>query len=287
MKLELFRTLWGHDGTVAAAVEAAREDGFDGIEGPVSVSGEDGFFAALGGMPWIAEVCTCTPPGRYVPEPGRTPEDHLESLRRGLDRAVPGGPRFVTAMAGWDGWELPAVIRFHEGVLALQESSGVPIRVETHRARCTYSPWVTLALLRELPELRLTVDFSHWCVVCERLVPDESPELLEAVAACCGHLHARVGYDQGPQVPDPRVARFEAERAAHERWWRRVWDAMAERGIGTVTMTPEAGFDGYQQGDPSSGRLAADPTEVNRWMAARLNQVFAAWVASRGPRRGR
>ena len=35
MELQLFKTLWGHEGTIAEAADLALEAGFSGIEGPV------------------------------------------------------------------------------------------------------------------------------------------------------------------------------------------------------------------------------------------------------------
>ncbi|GAA5482675.1 sugar phosphate isomerase/epimerase family protein [Haloferula sargassicola] len=273
MKLLLFKTLWGHEGSLSEAVAHAREDGFDGIEGPVPPGREKEWFDRLAGLPWIAEICTCTPPGFYIPEPGRSPAEHLDSLARSADAALGGSPLFLTTMAGWDAWNFSEMVGFLEGVVELEAKLGAAIRVETHRTRCTYSPWITRELLRELPEIRLTCDFSHWCVVTERLVLDEDPGLLDLVADCAAHIHARVGHAQGPQVIDPRAPMHATDLEAHTRWWRHLWKTMAARGETRVTMTPEAGPDGYQPCD-LSGRPLANLREVNRWMAAHLRAAF-------------
>jgi hypothetical protein len=83
------------------------------------------------------------------------------------------------------------------------------------------------------------------------------------------HVHARVGYAQGPQVPDPRAPEYEPELLAHERWWRRIALAAKERGQESFTVTPEFGPDGYLQQAPFSKRPVADLGELNRWMALR------------------
>jgi len=277
VKLELLKPLWGHEGSVAEAVEQAAGAGFDGIEGPAPE--DDGarrrFFAELCAMPWIAEVCTCTPEGAYVPQPGRGAAEHLASLEAGLVRSLEGEPRFVTTMAGWDGWSEAEAMRFFEGVLALEEKHGLAIAVETHRTRWTFSPWNVAVALKRLPSLGWTADFSHWCVVCERLVLDEEPALLETLAGRVRHLHARVGYAQGPQVPDPRAPEHAGDLDAHLRWWRRVWEVSRERGAAGVTMTPEFGPDGYLQRAPFSGEPVADLWELNRWMGRRLREAWA------------
>jgi hypothetical protein len=60
----------------------------------------------------IAEVCTATPPGFYVPAPGATPADHLRSLREGIERSLPASPRFINTMAGSDAWTFSRESRF-------------------------------------------------------------------------------------------------------------------------------------------------------------------------------
>ena len=268
MKLALFKTLWGHDGDLPSAIEMALEAGFSGIEGPVPADAGD-FFRQIDGIPWIAEVTTCTPPGEYLPLPQLGVEAHLASLEEGVVRSLPGAPLFVTTMAGSDAWGLDDCLRFHEGVLGLQERLGVIVSVETHRGRPTFNPWRTAEILAALPELRLTCDFSHWCVVTERLVLDQEPGLLEMIAGHAHHLHGRVGYAQGPQVPDPRAPEFAAELAVHERWWDVLLAAMRERGTETATFTPESGPDGYLQCQPFTRTPVADLWEINRWLGRR------------------
>ncbi|MFX7870800.1 sugar phosphate isomerase/epimerase, partial [Acinetobacter baumannii] len=77
-------------------------------------------------------------------------------------------------------------------------------------------------IVRQLPRLRYTADISHWVVVCERLLDDPLDDLtlfLERVH----HVQARVGYAQGPQVPDPAAPEYAPELAFHQRIWETVW----------------------------------------------------------------
>ena len=268
MKLALFKTLWGHDGDLPSAIGLALEAGFTGIEGPVPAASGT-FFQHLDRTPWIAEVTTCTPPGEYLPCPHLGVDAHLASLEDGIVRSLPGGPLFITTMAGSDAWGLDDCLHFYEGVLRLQQRHSLVISVETHRGRPTFHPWRTAEILAAIPELRLTCDFSHWCVVTERLVLDQEPVLLERIARHAHHVHGRVGYAQGPQVPDPRAPEYAVERAAHERWWGVLFAAMRERGTETATLTPEFGPDGYLQCHPFTRDPVADLWEINRWIGRR------------------
>jgi hypothetical protein len=270
MKLLFFKTLWGHSGTWAEAVRKAEAAGFNGIEGPWQEAVLDS------PLEWIAEVVTG---GDYVPAPGLSPQAHFDELKQGIDVSLQGAPRFINTMCGTDAWDLQTMVRFFEGVLSLEQEYKIPISIETHRSRCTYSPWVVRNLMRELPSLRLNLDFSHWCCVCERLVLNEEPEFLEMCARQGFHLHGRIGYAQGPQVPDPRAPEYEDALLSHLRWWRVVWNSMRERGQETITVTPEFGPDGYLHEAPFSREPVADLWEVNQWMAGRIREELSVWSA--------
>lgn len=287
MELSLFKTLWGHEGSLAEAIALCHAAGFQGIEAPAppDPAERESFFAELagGGMEWIAEISTCTPAGCYVPTPGRSVEEHLGSLEEGVVRSLEGTPRFINTMAGYDAWSAADAVKFHEGVVRLQEKHGIVISVETHRGRPTYSPWLSREILRAVPELRITCDFSHWCVVSERLILDEEDELLELAARHAHHIQPRVGYNQGPQVPDPRAPEHADALAAHERWWTRVWDSMAERGFTEMTMTPEFGPDGYLQCAPFTRVPVADLWEINSWIGLRQRERFHQHFQTNSP----
>jgi hypothetical protein len=272
MKLEIYKTLWGHPGSLTSALHLAREAHFHGIEAPAPAdeSTRETFFATLSNTPWIAEVTTCTPEGQYLPTPHLPPAAHLASLEQKILHSLPGRPQFITTMAGSDEWDFPETLQFHQAILDLEQKHQIPISVETHRGRPTFNPWTTQKLLEKLPALRLTCDFSHWCVVTERLLLDEHPALLDLCAQHVHHIHARVGYAQGPQVPDPRAPEYTPELTAHLRWWRTLIAARQE----PTTLTPEAGPDGYLHLAPYTQTPVADLWQINRFIAQQITSSF-------------
>jgi sugar phosphate isomerase/epimerase len=269
MELKLFKPLWGHQGPIGKAVVEAAEAGFNGIEGPAPESAEDRHAYCEGlrvlGMSYIAEVCTA---GGYVPERNASVNDHLRSLESGIERSLDMNPLFITTLAGCDAWDFAQHIRFFTRALEIAEANKITLSVETHRSRSTFNPWVTRDILRELPALKITCDFSHWCAVCERLI-DTEPEILDLCCQRAHHIHARVGHAQGPQVSDPSAPEHEAELEAHERWWSMIWDSQEERGMELSTMTPEFGPDGY------SNTPVAELWAINCWMGHRQWERFA------------
>lgn len=278
MELSLFKTLWGHEGSLDEAIGLCKDSHFQGIEAPAPIDPIErtAFFESMesANMQWIAEVSTCTATGYYVPLPKCSVEDHLTSLEESVILSKEGSPLFINTMAGYDAWSSDEALAFHQGVVALQDKHEIIISVETHRGRSTYSPWLTRDILLKVPELRITCDFSHWCVVSERLILDEEEEILALAAKHAHHIQPRVGYSQGPQVPDPRAPEYAEALNAHERWWTNVWDSMAARGFTHFTMTPEFGPDGYLQCAPFTQKPVADLWDVNQWIGHKQKERF-------------
>lgn len=274
MKLKIFKTLWGHTGSVDDAITACGKNNFDGIDGqpPDSVAERLEFQKKLtfAGLNYIAEICTA---GSYVPDRHATPAEHLESLRVKAEAALECQPLFLTIIAGCDAWSIAQSVDFFGEAILIADKLGVTASFETHRSRSFFNPWTTREILLQLPELKLTCDFSHWCVVCERLI-DTEPDVLALCAERAHHVHARVGYDQGPQVPHPAAPEFRGALEAHEKWWSQIWRSQIARGMTVFTMTPEFGPDGYLQCAPFTGKPVADLAEINLWMAARQKRRF-------------
>ncbi|TJY58376.1 sugar phosphate isomerase/epimerase [Sinimarinibacterium sp. CAU 1509] len=281
MELKLFKTLWGHDGSLAAAAGQAHAAGFGGLEGqtPQSPAQLAELSAALNdhGLQFIAEITTA---GSYVPDRHASVEQHLRDLDAGLSRAQALHPLHVNCIGGCDAWPLADSLRFFEGGMALARRHGLSLSFETHRGRSLFNPWITRDVVAALPQIPLTADFSHWCVVCERLI-DSELDIIKAIAPNVRHIHARVGYDQGPQVPHPAAPEFAEALAAHQRWWTLIWDAQHAGGTTLTTMTPEFGPDGYLHCLPFTRAPVADLWDLNRWVGDTEHAHFTRFIAQR------
>ena len=91
---------------------------------------------------------------------------HLEDLRIKLDWAAELGPRLVNVLPGNYRWALSEQVDFFARAAELAAACGLKVCFEIHRVRSLYSPWVTLDVIRQVPELRFTSDISHWLVTC-------------------------------------------------------------------------------------------------------------------------
>jgi sugar phosphate isomerase/epimerase len=267
MRLDIFRSLWGYRGEMRTVLEEASAAELAGIEARLPLEAEaraalSGSLAAYG----LDYIAICFTDSAVLPRQDATPAEHLHDLARKLDWASELSPRFVNVLAGNDRWPLAQQVDFFGRALELAVRHGQFCSFETHRARSLYSPWVTLDLIRQLPDLRFTSDISHWVVVCERLLDDPADDLAPFVERV-HHIQARVGYDQGPQVPHPAAPEFAAQLAFHQSHWAAVWRAQRARGYESSTLTPEFGPDGYLHHLPFTDVPVADLTQLNDWMA--------------------
>lgn len=283
MKLLTFKTLWGHSGSLSDAAVLARAAGFSGLEAPAR-DGSTQYLASLEqtleqhGFDWIQEICTA---GSYVPRRDASPAEHLEDLEAQIMLGKALKPRFLNVMAGCDAWPVAHSIEFFKAALDIADRHGVLCSFETHRGRSFYCPWNTADILLALPDLKLTCDFSHWVVVSERLM-DSEWDAIELAAQHAHHVHGRVGYDQGPQVPHPAAPEYVEALASHQRCWEAIWTDQTRRGYLETTMTPEFGPDGYLHHLPFTNAPIADLWEINRWIAATEQVHFDDWCKRAG-----
>lgn len=280
MQLQLFKTLWGHSGSLLDAADQAAAAGFDGLEGNAGVSQArfDELQSVLqaSGLCYIQEVVTA---GGYVPRHRATVAEHVADVERQLKLGQPLDPQWVTIIGGCDAWTLEQSVRFFGEAQELAARMNIACSFETHRSRSFFNPWATLAILQHLPELKLTCDFSHWVVVLERQL-DEDWDVIGEVARYAQHIHARVGYEQGPQVPHPAAPEYAGALAAHQRYWEAIWSIQRDVGNGITTMTPEFGPDGYLHTAPFTQLPVVDLWEINTWMGQTERVHFQKWQSS-------
>jgi sugar phosphate isomerase/epimerase len=285
VKLKTLRSMWGAPPEMSEMLAQTTAAGFDGIEGPppVDAAERQRFSDALraDGLVYIAEATTGLRPGNvndwWVPDATLTVDDHLADLRSIAQRALELGPLFVSTMCGYDAWSWQQNVDFFGRALDIERELGLAISFETHRCRSMFNPWVTRDLLTLYPTMKVTCDFSHWCVVCERLV-DTEIEIVRLVAERALHVQCRVGWAQGAQVNDPAAPEHRGALEAHERWWDLVWASHRQRGMALTTMTPEFGPDGYTQLLPHTRQPVVDLWSVTRWMKDRQRKRFAEWA---------
>lgn len=256
MRLEFYKSLWGWEHRpVAEACQDALDRGYDGIETPIGT---------------LLEARAAGYSGRAISLlfPG-----NVDELSDGLRDSAEAKVEKVTVHAAKDWWSNDRGSSFFEQALPLIEDSGLEVNFETHRGRLLFSPASTHYFLTEFPALHICADFSHWTAVSESMLQDQDDSLSLAILRT-RHLHARVGHEEGPQVPDPRVPMWAGHTARFLEIWDRVLEAR-QRGAEVLTVDPEFGPPHYLWTDPASGLPLADQHEICDWMMETLRSRWA------------
>jgi sugar phosphate isomerase/epimerase len=197
--------------------------------------------------------------------------DNRKNYRRHLENLAEAQPLLINTQTGKDHFTLAQNLTLVRDAAAVSQASGIPVCHETHRGKFLYNIPVCVEAIREEPSMRLTLDASHWCTVHESLLHDQEAGLQRAIRAT-GHLHARVGHEEGPQVNDPRAPEWKAHVDRHFEWW----DAVVARHAGrTLTVTTEFGPAPYMPAAPRTLRPLADQWAVNTHMLSLFRQRYA------------
>ncbi|MEW6510966.1 MAG: TIM barrel protein [Bacteroidota bacterium] len=204
---------------------------------------------------------------------GKTPEEHCRSLEERLALAARCSAGHVNCHTGRDIFTPEENITIFRAAADLARRYGLPISHETHRGRALFSLPATRDLLRTLPELRITADFSHWCCVHESLLQDQEDALALAIERS-DYIHARIGHAEGPQVNDPRAPEWDTERNIHLEWWKRIAREHVKRGSERLFVCPEFGPAPYMPQLPHTRQPVTDLWEVTLYMKDLLRKAL-------------
>ncbi len=190
---------------------------------------------------------------------------HKTEYRRRLINLAKSGPLFINSQTGKDYFSADR----NEGLISIADEVakeyGIKIIHETHRGKFSFAPHITAGFLKKIADLRLGLDISHWCNVAESWLEDQQ-EALELAFSRTDHIHARVGFPEGPQVSDPRAPEWQEALEKHTDWWKKVIAQRKEEGWEQFTITPEFGPYPYMTHLPYNREPVADQWDLNVFM---------------------
>ncbi|TCD28347.1 sugar phosphate isomerase/epimerase [Pedobacter psychrodurus] len=194
-------------------------------------------------------------------------ESHLKSL-------VELKPLFINSQTGKDYYTFDQNLKLFAIADQISASSGVKILHETHRGKWSFAAHIAQSYLELNPKLRITLDISHWFAVAESLLEDQEKAVQMAILKT-DHLHARIGFEEGPQVMDPRSPENERILLRHLQIWDRVISLKRENKETHFTITPEYGAPPYQHLMPFSNLPITNQWDINLWMKDLLKERYS------------
>jgi len=200
-------------------------------------------------------------------------EKHFDQFSSAVEGAASQKPVYINCHSGRDHFSFDQNKKFIELTTRVSKRSGVPIYHETHRSRILYAAPVARTFIESLPDLRITFDVSHWCNVHETLLEDQA-ETLSSTLERVDHIHARIGYAQGPQVNDPRAPEWKEAVQAHFAWWDTVVSRKKKEGK-IMTFLTEFGPVDYMPALPYTRQPLADQWEINKHLLDTLRTRYS------------
>ncbi len=267
MKIQFFCPKWGFESMPwDEFCQKVKSAGYDGIEAPFpgEAASRDEALNAMKkhNLLYVAMVFY-----------NADPKAHLKDYEQQIRTAASMKPAFINSHTGRDFGsfeENKAIIDLAE---KLSKELSIRIIHETHRGRFSYAANVTKNYLDKLPNLRITLDISHWCAVHESYLDNQS-EAVQAALARTDHIHSRVGHPEGPQVSDPRAPEWKTALDKHLAWWDKIVEMHKQKGS-PLTVTTEFGPPSYLPTLPFTNQPVTSQWDVNVYMMQLLKQRYA------------
>ncbi len=268
-QLLLLATMWGFDGSYDTFCGKAKKEGYDGAEfgWTNDAKQQEELFTAAKKHGIKVGFITSAGQDDYA--------SHFASFKKNIDGILSNPyqkPIYINCHSGHDYFTFDQNQTFIDFTIAKSKESGIPIYHETHRSRMLYSAPVAYNYALKNPELRITLDISHWCVVHESLLANQKTTI-DYMLNRAGHIHARVGHPEGPQVNEPRAPEWDAAVKAHLAWWDKVIERKKLNGE-VMTILTEFGPPDYLQTLPYTRLPVADQWEINVYMLNLLRKRY-------------
>ncbi len=264
--LIVLATNWGFEGSMDSFCVKAKAAGYDGIEVwyPTDEKDRIELYAALEKHQLKVGFLVGSGDSNY--------QKHFDTFKQNLEAAVKLKPLYINCHSGRDYFSFDQNKKFIDLGVQVATQSAVPVYHETHRSRIMYSAPITRQFIEAHPQLKLTLDISHWCNVHESLLQDQK-ETIDLALTRTEHIHARIGHPEGPQVNDPRAPEWDAAVKAHFTWWDVVVERKKKEGK-TMTILTEFGPPDYMPATPYTRQPLANQWDINVYMMQTLRKRY-------------
>lgn len=196
---------------------------------------------------------------------GNDIDKYCKSLEHYLNLSMECNPLLINSHSGRDYFSFDEQLQVIDTVEEFSIKNNITMAHETHRGRIGYSPYNAMDLFKQRPSMKITADFSHWTCVTESWLENSSAIMEEAIRRT-KHLHARVGYTQGPQIPDPRLAEWQEPLKFFLNIWQEIFKYQKLQKADFFTITTEFGPPPYMWTNLNDGLPITSQWDINCFM---------------------
>ena len=205
---------------------------------------------------------------------GSTFKKFKESFVKNLYQCAEPGPLLINSHTGRDYFSLQQNLELVDTAKEFSEKTGITVVHETHRGRLGYSPQMISTIFDLRNDFNITADFSHWVCVTESMLENFATIVDEAIKRS-RHIHARVGFEQGPQVADPRAPEWRCALDKFLGWWDKIVATNKQVNTKILPVTTEFGPVPYMPAIPFTGKPVVDQFTINNFMKDLLNDRYS------------
>jgi sugar phosphate isomerase/epimerase len=208
---------------------------------------------------------------------GQTINEFCKSFEYYLNQSLESNPILINSHSGKDCFTLDDQLRVIDTAENFAVKNNIRVAHETHRGRIGFGPVNSRALFAMRPNMKITADFSHWVCVTESYLEDFEKELDEAIKRT-EHIHARVGFTQGPQISDPRNSYWKEEVQFFLKIWERVLAYQQSIETKVFSITPEFGPPPYMWVNTDDSTPVSSQWDINIFMKNLLKEKFSEFI---------
>jgi sugar phosphate isomerase/epimerase len=271
MRIKYFCPLWGSEHLPwEIFLEKVKGAGYNGIEAFFPLNLQDSEKSKIKRLLQAFELELI---GQHCQTTDLVLKKHLEVYEAHLQNLAYFEPIFINSQTGRDCFSFQENKAVIELAQTFSEREGIKVVHETHRGKFSFCTTNTKLYLDTFPDLRLTADFSHWCNVAESLLQDQQHIVTLAIQRA-DHIHARIGFAQGPQINDPRSPEWKETVDCYLSWWDAIIEAKREQGADMLTISPEFGPSPYTPVLPFTNQPVTSQWDVNCYMMDLLKKRY-------------
>lgn len=269
MRIKILSPLWGHEHLeYKVFLDKVREAGYDGFDTWVPDDANEKKLL----LDYLQKHQMYIVAHQHQAK-GNTFDEFKSSFLRNLHICAELQPLLINSHTGKDYFSLEQNLQLIDIAQAFSEKTGITVAHETHRGRVGYSPQMLNELFALRESFLITADFSHWVCVTESMLENFSEIVNEAINRS-RHIHTRVGFEEGPQVPDPKAPEWQYATDKFLFWWDKIIAANAARGCELMPLTTEFGPQPYMPSIPFSNQPVADQFKINCYMKDLLKDRY-------------